>query len=429
MAQIPEPPIHDDDTSPSITIRPDDFDQRLNAMQRQSSGSQQLAGWISIIGAVVFTIGTLVLLVLPERESAEIVPTADTSVVQQQATNTVAPTELPTIPATAEVQQVVEAVAEDNSLAPVVSPQQLASLLSQPVMIDDTAQNVVYEPFTIVRNDQPRSDFIFYTAQQGDTVDEISQRYGLESESIAWCNDRDIVYVLRPGDVLRIPPIDGACHRVLGTREETIAEIAEQFKITDPFAIIDHPINSDLFGRTPTEILPGGKYLFIPEGEGELITWNPGYDTETDETGRVTAAAFAPGQAGSCGNVPTGGGAAWRNPLPNGTWVRGYFAGHTGIDLSASPGTPIYAANSGNVLFSGFSTWGYGNAVVLEHGPFSTLYGHMQDIYVRCGQFVTVGTVIGTVGSTGNSSGPHLHFEIRYQNQPQDPSSTPGIGW
>lgn len=424
MAQIPEPPLYDDDTSPSITIRPDEFDKRLTQLQGQSTANRAV-GWISLLGALAFTIGTLVLLVLPQRDTAEPIPTDDTAIAQQ-ATTTVAPTQLPTVPPTVEVQQVIEAVAE-APLAPVISPQQLASLLSEPVMIDDQVLDVAYDPFTVVRNDRPRSDFIFYTAQQGDTIDEISQRYGLEAESIAWCNDRDIIFVLRPGDVLRIPPINGACHRVLGTREETVAQIADQYSVEDPFMIIDHPINSDLFGRTPTEILPGGKYLFLPDGEGELITWNPGYDTETDETGRVTASSFAPGQAGSCGNVPVGGSSYWANPLPNGNWVRGFFTGHTGVDLSASPGTPIYAANSGNVLFSGFSTWGYGNAVVLEHGPFSTLYGHMQSIYVSCGQYVSAGTIVGLVGSTGNSSGPHLHFEIRFQNQPQDPCATPGI--
>jgi len=104
--------------------------------------------------------------------------------------------------------------------------------------------------------------------------------------------------------------------------------------------------------------------------------------------------------------------------------------GHTGIDLSASVGTPVYAANSGPVLFSGFSSWGYGEAIVLAHGPFlSTLYGHLSARFAACGQYINVGTVIGQVGSTGNSTGPHLHFEIRSEDTPQNPSGTPGIGW
>ncbi|MCE2473539.1 MAG: M23 family metallopeptidase, partial [Anaerolineae bacterium] len=66
---------------------------------------------------------------------------------------------------------------------------------------------------------------------------------------------------------------------------------------------------------------------------------------------------------------------------------------------------------------------------VIGHGAFSTLYGHMSSIAVRCGQSVDAGQVIGYVGSPGNSSGPHLHFELRYLNQPRNPSATAGIGW
>jgi len=138
--------------------------------------------------------------------------------------------------------------------------------------------------------------------------------------------------------------------------------------------------------------------------------------------------AFAPGQAGSCGSVG-GGGTFWSNPLPSGTYMRGFYAGHSGIDLASSTGTPILAANGGPILYAGWNSWGYGNTVVIGHGPFSTLYGHMSSLAVACGNTVSAGQVIGYVGSTGNSSGPHLHFEVRYQNQPQDPSLTTGIGW
>jgi murein DD-endopeptidase MepM/ murein hydrolase activator NlpD len=103
---------------------------------------------------------------------------------------------------------------------------------------------------------------------------------------------------------------------------------------------------------------------------------------------------------------------------------RGYASWHTGIDLAANPGTPVKAANGGVVIFAGWNNWGYGNTIVLSHGPFTTVYGHLSSINVGCGQLVSSGQVIGGVGSSGNSSGPHLHFEIRYLDVPQNPTAT-----
>jgi murein DD-endopeptidase MepM/ murein hydrolase activator NlpD len=86
---------------------------------------------------------------------------------------------------------------------------------------------------------------------------------------------------------------------------------------------------------------------------------------------------------------------------------------HAGIDLGAPTGTPIYAAAAGVVIQAGVQN-GYGNAVIISHGNgLSTLYGHQSKIAVSAGQSVARGDLIGYVGSTGNSTGPHLHFEVR----------------
>ncbi len=170
---------------------------------------------------------------------------------------------------------------------------------------------------------------------------------------------------------------------------------------------------NELSDISPETLLPSGKRLFIPGGLGSIITWNA--PVEEDSSGNVIA--FARGHPNSCGTV-AGGGTFWSNPLPNGTYVRGFYAGHSGIDLAAPTGTPVLAANGGPILYAGWNSWGYGNTVVIGHGPISTLYGHMNSLAVRCGNFVAAGQVIGYVGSSGNSSGPHLHFEIRYRNQP-----------
>lgn len=95
---------------------------------------------------------------------------------------------------------------------------------------------------------------------------------------------------------------------------------------------------------------------------------------------------------------------------------------HAGLDFTAPTGTPVYATADGVVAISGFSDGGYGNHVVINHGyGYQTLYGHMSRIKARSGQKVTRGEVIGWVGSTGKSTGPHLHYEVHKNGQKIDP--------
>ena len=330
--------------------------------------------------------------------------------------------------ATATLRPVTQIAAAPESVEstslPTISASQIANLLATPPETPaDSADSIsAYDPFTIIPN-RSRTRMTTYIAKLGDTISAIAGRYGLNSETIAWCNHYRLAMWLRPGDAVNIPPTDGACHTVLRTQGLSIADIAGQYGIDDPYAIIEAPAN-DIAEVTPEFLPPSSAYLFIPGGEGQVITWNA--PVQQDSAGNVVA--FDPRSPFSCG-ARSGGGAYWANPLPNGTFVRGFYAGHSGIDIAAPTGTPIYAANSGPVLYAGWNNWGYGNTVVIGHGPFSTLYGHMSSRNVGCGQTVAVGQIIGYVGSTGNSSGPHLHFEIRYLNQPADPSATTGIGW
>ena len=120
-----------------------------------------------------------------------------------------------------------------------------------------------------------------------------------------------------------------------------------------------------------------------------------------------------------------GGSGGWSPPLTTSyTWMRGFSGVHSGVDLSTPTGTPVHAAQGGTVIFAGWSSWGYGYTVVLAHGAFTTLYGHLNGVGVGCGQSVGSGQVIASSGSSGNSTGPHLHFEIRYLDVPQDPTYT-----
>ncbi len=383
------------------------------AAERRLPVWRRLLGWCFLLGAFCLVISAALLIV-----TAPPITEASESPAMDRATATV-----PRMPATRIATEPEQAA---ESAPPTLSPAQILDLLAKPPEpIDESPYGSLPEsidPFTIIPN-RARAQMTSYIAKRGDTIDGIANRYGLKRESIAWCNSHELAQIVRPGDVVTIPPEDGACHTVLRAQGKTIRDIAEQYGLDDPYIIIDAPANN-LPGVTPETLLPSNTFLFIPGGEGGFITWNA--PVQQDASGFVVA--FDPASPFSCGSR-SGGGSWWTNPLPNGTWVRGFYAGHSGIDIAAPIGTPIYAANAGPILYSGWNNWGYGYTVVIGHGAFSTLYGHMSSIAARCGQSVDAGQVIGYVGSSGNSSGPHLHFEIRYLNQPRNPSATAGIGW
>ena len=378
---------------------------------------RRLTGWLCLLGAICLTFAAVLLVVTapPISQASEAVATD----AQAQPTATLLPATRIVEAPDVEAQTGAGRFSGQATLSPAEIQQLLAT---PPPALEEAPGRPRYDPFTIIPN-RVRSKMTTYLAVRGDSVNAIAARYGLQPESIAWCNNHELAQIVRPGDLVNIPPEDGACHTVLRAQGKDIREIAAQYGVDDPYIVIEAPANN-LPGVSPDTLLPSNTQLFIPGGEGPFITWNA--PVQQDSYGNVIA--FDPGSRFSCG-ARSGGGAWWTNPLPNGTWVRGFYAGHSGIDIAAAVGTPIYAANAGPILYSGWNNWGYGNTVVIAHGPFSTLYGHMSSIAVRCGQSVNPGQVIGYVGSTGNSSGPHLHFELRYLNQPRNPSATAGIGW
>lgn len=113
--------------------------------------------------------------------------------------------------------------------------------------------------------------------------------------------------------------------------------------------------------------------------------------------------------------------------VPNGLPVEGRFTqdfhtGHTGVDIAIVTGTPVQSSMDGEVVYAGWNNQGYGNLVIVENGPYRTYYAHLSEIPVEMGQAVRAGDIIGLSGNTGNSTGPHLHYEVRYNGQPLNPS-------
>ena len=441
---LSEPPVSADDTNPSRAVRPANLLTEPPVVPHHDTRPSMTVpaviplwrrglGALMLLGAVSLTAATLWLMLNPAPSAP--LPTATESVVTQLTLPTDTPTTVPTIAAL-----IVEAVnsAQTVEQLPTLQPEALAQILLQPLAqpVSNNGISVVrniYAPFTVIP-DRPRAEVIPYIVEQGDTIEGIASKFGLRPESIAWANDRSITLLLAAGREINIPPVDGV-YISQHTGGTTIGEYAARYGISDPYAIIDSEYNPALRGLTPESVPPSGTPIMIAGGVAEQISWNPvvineggGGGTSSGGGSGPSFITFSPGDPGSCGRVENpGSSGAWGNPLSNYTWMRGFSGYHTGVDLAAPVGTSVGAASSGRVIFSGWNSWGYGYTVVLAHGPFTTLYGHLSSIYVGCGQDVSSGQSIAGTGNSGNSSGPHLHFEIRFNDQPQDPTSWVGF--
>jgi murein DD-endopeptidase MepM/ murein hydrolase activator NlpD len=262
---------------------------------------------------------------------------------------------------------------------------------------------------------RPRLEVIKYVVQQGDTLFGIAEKYGLEPETVLWGNYdvlQDDPHRLKPGQELNIPPVDGAIHT--WHEGEGLNGVAKFFGVTAR-DIIEWPGNNlppDLDPKNPN--IEPGTHLMVPDGKREIVTWSAPRITRANP---AVASILGPGACGSVYDGPIGTGVfIWPTALH---YISGYNYSsiHPAIDLAGRTGHAIFASDSGVVVYSGWNDWGYGYVVVLDHGNgWQTLYAHLSDINVGCGQAVFQGQVIAAMGSTGNSSGAHLHFEIMHDD-------------
>ncbi len=227
---------------------------------------------------------------------------------------------------------------------------------------------------------------LHYYVKFGDTLIEIADSFGVSPSTILDWNPNIDPRYLKAGQELLIPIPDGIIYEV--KKGDTLDTIAKRF-----FTVVD--VIKEANNLIGSIIFPGQK-LFIPL-EAVGIAFN---DTKTliwPVYGEISS--------------PFG----WRiHPITK------RWSFHTGIDIAAPEGTPIFAADSGVVEYAGWKS-GYGNFIIINHGLYKTAYGHLSKIDVFVGQYVTRGELIGRVGNTGISTGPHLHFEVRYRNRYTNP--------
>lgn len=245
---------------------------------------------------------------------------------------------------------------------------------------------------------KPRSEAIEYTVNPGDTVSTIAEKFGVSIDTIRWENKLKTVTSIKPGQVLRILPVSGVLHKV--SHGETVYTLAEKYQVSAQ-AMVDWPYNS--FANDETFALAVGQALMVPDGI---------MPKEVPVAPRTYAQIPGAGQGTGQFVWPVGG-----------RITQGYSWYHKGIDIANKSAPDILAADSGVVVIAGWpSPWAYGNRIILDHGGGTTsLYAHLSQIYVSPGQQVAKGQAIGKVGSTGRSTGLHLHFEIRQNGNADNP--------
>ena len=226
-----------------------------------------------------------------------------------------------------------------------------------------------------------------YTVRSGDTISGIAKKFGLGNIStLISVNDIGNVRQLAAGQKLKIPSIDGVVYSVKSG--DSLNSIVSKYNISLE-ALVD-------VNELSSEILQKGQQLFIP---------GVGLDKQTLQNAM-----------GDMFKMPISAKFRWSSPYGSRIDpIAGVKSFHTGVDMACPTGTPIYASMSGKVITAGINRV-YGNYVIIDHGNgYQTLYAHMSKIIATKGQWVSQGTRIGLVGSTGYSTGPHLHFTV-YKN-------------
>lgn len=240
-----------------------------------------------------------------------------------------------------------------------------------------------------------RTEIIYYTVQNGDTVSTIARRFGLTVNTILWANNLSAFSLIRPGDSLTILPASGIMYTVKSG--DTASKIAIKYGIEADKIISSNNISGGLKAGQKL-ILPGARKIIE-----QAAVSRPATQSGLSVIGNLIKTPAVKAGTGKM-TWPTGG---YR--------ISQYFSWrHNGIDIANKIGTPIYAADDGVVEISqGGYNGGYGNTIVINHGNgIKTRYGHASKLFVKVGDVVEKGENIAAMGSTGRSTGSHLHFEV-----------------
>ena len=259
-------------------------------------------------------------------------------------------------------------------------------LLETQALLADDGEEAVQQD---VSEDELSLTYQTYRVKSGDMIGFIADKYDVTQDTIISINNIKQSRLIQVGQYLKIPSMPGILYTTK-TKGETPSTIAEKYKVDAEKCALVNNISID------TE-LESGLQLFVPEAQ---LDWATRQEINGDLFRKPLHSRYYLSSY-----------YGWRDS-PFNTGKRSF---HTGIDMACSTGTPIYPAMDGVVTAAGYNST-YGNYVIVQHhSGYKTLYGHMSKITCRKGNFVYTTTQIGKVGSTGLSTGPHLHFTV-YKN-------------
>lgn len=254
---------------------------------------------------------------------------------------------------------------------------------------------------TTIPEDRKRNEAFVYEVEAGDTLSGIGNKYKISTDALKYVNGLNDSSVLNVGQKIVIPPVSGLIHKVASG--DTLQSIANKYDVpAQSVADFNYILDVSKLSVGTELVIPGAKVpqpVIVPGIVYSNLASGPSVDPGANKDWCI-----------------------W--PTTTRYISQGFSWLHNGLDIAATTASmpPLYACSDGVVYRAGWDPWGLGLHIRIRHAKgYDTIYGHMSRLNVEVGQEVSQGEVIGLMGSTGRSTGPHVHFIVEFRGVPQNP--------
>lgn len=258
-----------------------------------------------------------------------------------------------------------------------------------------------------------RTENIDYIVQAGDTLSGIAQKFDITVNTILWSNNLTWNSTIKPGVKLVILPSSGLSYTI--QKGDNLAAVAKKYQADVDKILAYNNLDS-------VSAIKAGNTIFIPDGikPTQVVSSYKAPSLASQPKPTANTATYGDDELPPASDLSANTKFLWPTLSHR---ITQYFSWvHTGLDIGDKVVNPIYAADDGKVQISGWNSGGYGNYVIINHGNgLQTVYGHASKLLVKTGEVVTRGQVIALIGSTGRSTGPHLHLEVRLNGTRKNP--------